>query len=155
MNDAITPEEIQAGLLIKIVGRGKHVNGMFNEADLYGKAEPAGARNASGAMTAKVLSAMFQLTSTPLRRRTQMLTTKAVEKAIEMYEGGATEAAVTEATGISRSEAQAVVDAFNVGETERLLREVTLAGVLEAAAQALRSGRGLIGDGAGDVVREI
>jgi hypothetical protein len=145
MNDAITPEEIQAGLLIKIVGRGKHVNGMFNEADLYGKAEPAGARNASGAMTAKVLSAMFQLTSTPLRRRTQMLTTKAVEKAIEMYEGGATEAAVTEATGISR----------NVGETERLLREVTLAGVLEAAAQALRSGRGLIGDGAEDVVREV
>lgn len=36
-----------------------------------------------------------------------------------------------------------------------LLREVTLAGVLEAAAHALRSGRGLIGDGAGDVVREI
>jgi len=33
MNDAITPEEIQAGLLIKIVGRGKHVNGKFNEAD--------------------------------------------------------------------------------------------------------------------------
>jgi hypothetical protein len=27
--------------------------------------------------------------------------------------------------------------------------------VLEAAALALRSGRGLIGDGAGDVVREI
>jgi hypothetical protein len=84
-----------------------------------------------------------------------MLTTEAVEKAIEMYEGGATEAAVPEATGISRSEAQAVADAFNVGETERLLREVTLAGVLEAAAQALRSGRGLIGDCAGDVVREI
>jgi hypothetical protein len=84
-----------------------------------------------------------------------MLTTEAVEKAIEMYEGGATEAAVTEATGISRSEAQAVARAFNVGETERLLREVTLAGVLEAAAHALRSGRGLIGDGAGDVVREI
>ncbi|HSY99185.1 MAG TPA: hypothetical protein VK788_06800 [Terriglobales bacterium] len=92
-----------------------------------------------------------------------MLTTEAVEKAIEMYEGGATEAAVTEATeaavmeatGISRSEAQAVADAFNLGETERLLREVTLAGVLEAAAHALRSGRGLIGDGAGDVVREI
>ena len=33
MNDAITPEKIQAGLLIKIVGRGKHVNGKFNEAD--------------------------------------------------------------------------------------------------------------------------
>ena len=34
-----------------------------------------------------------------------MLTTEATDKAIEMYEGGATEAAVTEATGISRSEA--------------------------------------------------
>jgi hypothetical protein len=42
-----------------------------------------------------------------------------------------------------------------VGETDRLFREVGLAGVLEAAAQALRSGRGLIGVGAGDVVREI
>jgi hypothetical protein len=106
-------------------------------------------------MTTKVLSAMFQVTSMPLRRRTQMLTIQAIEKAIEMYVGGATEAAVAEATGITRSEAQAVANVFTVGETERLLREVTLAGVLEAAAQALRSGRGLIGDGAADVVREI
>ena len=83
-----------------------------------------------------------------------MLSTETIEKAITLYESGATEGAVTEATGISRSEAQAVADAFNVGETERLLREVTLAGVLEAAAQALRSGCGLIGDGASDV-REI
>jgi hypothetical protein len=32
---------------------------------------------------------------------------------------------------------------------------VALAGVLEAAALALRSGRGLIGNGASDVIREI
>ena len=33
--------------------------------------------------------------------------------------------------------------------------EVALAGVLEAAALALRSGRGLIGDSAAEIVREI
>jgi hypothetical protein len=36
-----------------------------------------------------------------------------------------------------------------------LFRELALAGVLESAAQVLRTGHGLIGDGAGDVVREI
>ena len=84
-----------------------------------------------------------------------MLTTEKTEKAIEMCVRGATESAVTEGTGISRDEAKAIAEAVYRGETERLLREVALAGVLEAAAQALRTGRGLIGDGAGDVVREI
>jgi hypothetical protein len=84
-----------------------------------------------------------------------MLTTEAIEKAIEMYEGGATDSTVAQATGISLSEAKAVADAFNVGKTERLLRESALAGVLEQAAKALRSGRGLIAEGAADVVREI
>jgi len=84
-----------------------------------------------------------------------MLTTEAIEKAIEMYESGATDAAVTERTGISPDEAKAVDDAISIGETDRLFREVALAGMLEAAAQALRTGRGLIGDSAGDVVREI
>ena len=84
-----------------------------------------------------------------------MLTTEAIEKAIEMYESGATDAAVTEGTGVSPDEAKAVADALYFGETERLLREVALAGVLDAAAQVLRSGRGLVGDGAADVVREI
>lgn len=84
-----------------------------------------------------------------------MLTREAIEQAIEMYEGGATESAVTTGIGISPDEAKAVADALCLGETERLLRQVALAGVLETAAEALRSGRGLIGDGAGDVVREI
>ena len=84
-----------------------------------------------------------------------MLTTKSIEKAIEMFEGGAIDSAVAEGTGISPEEATAVGDALYVGETERLLREVTLAGVLEAASHALRSGQGLIGDTAGDLVREI
>jgi hypothetical protein len=84
-----------------------------------------------------------------------MLTRKAIEKALDLYEGGATDSAVAEAAGISAEEANVVTEALNLGETERLLREVALAGVLETAAQALRSGRGLIGDGAGDVVREI
>jgi len=84
-----------------------------------------------------------------------MLSTAAIEKAIEMYEDGATDSAVAEGTGISPEEATAVGDALYVGETERLFRDVALAGVLEASAHALRSGRGLIGDAAGDVVREI
>lgn len=84
-----------------------------------------------------------------------MLTTEAIEKAIQMYESGATDSAVSQATGVSHDEAKAVADALYVGETERLLREVALAGVLEAAAQALRSGHGLIGNGAVDVLREI
>jgi hypothetical protein len=83
-----------------------------------------------------------------------MLTTEVIEKAIEMYESGATESAVAEATGISHEEAKAVADALYLAETDRLSWEVALAGVLEAAAAALRSGRG-IGDTAGDVVREI
>jgi hypothetical protein len=84
-----------------------------------------------------------------------MLTTAAIEKAIEMYEGGATNSAVAEATGISHGEAKAVTDALRLAETERLFRDVALAGVLESAAQVLRSGQGLIGDTAADVVREI
>lgn len=84
-----------------------------------------------------------------------MLTAEAIEKAIEMYESGATEAAVAEGTGVSLDEARVIADALYFGETERLLREVALAGVLEAAAVALRSGRGLVGGTADDVVREI
>lgn len=84
-----------------------------------------------------------------------MLTTDAIEKAIEMYEANLTNLDVAEATGISPDEAKAVAGAWYLGETDRLFREVALAGVLETAAQILRSGRGLIGDGAGDVVREI
>lgn len=84
-----------------------------------------------------------------------MLTREAIEKATEMYEGGATDLAVADVTGISAEEARAVADALYIGETDRLLREVALAGVLEAAANALRTGHGLVGDTAGDVVREI
>ena len=84
-----------------------------------------------------------------------MLTTENIEKAIEMFEGGATDSNVAERTGVSPAEARAVADALYLGETERLSREVALADVLESAAQTLRSGRGLIGDSAADVVREI
>jgi hypothetical protein len=84
-----------------------------------------------------------------------MLSTMGIEKTIEMFEGGASEAAIAEWACINPDEAKAVAEALYLGQTECLLREVALAGVLEAAAQALRSGRGLIGDGAGDVLREI
>jgi hypothetical protein len=50
-----------------------------------------------------------------------MLTTEAIEKAIEMYENGATEATVAEGTAVSPGEAKVVADALYLGETERLL----------------------------------
>jgi hypothetical protein len=84
-----------------------------------------------------------------------MLSTDTIEKAIELFDGGANKSRVAEATGISPDEAKAVAEALRLGEADRLFREVALAGVLESAALALRSGRGLIGGSAGDVVREI
>jgi hypothetical protein len=83
------------------------------------------------------------------------VTIDAIEKAIEMYEAKATDFEVAEATGISPDEAKAGAEALQSGETERLVREIALAGTFESAAQILRSGRGLIGDTAADLVREI
>jgi hypothetical protein len=83
-----------------------------------------------------------------------MLSKEEIEKAIAVYEGGANESTVAEATGIIQEEAKAVADAFNAGETDRLLREAALATLLEAAAETLRNGRGLVGDTARDIVRE-
>jgi hypothetical protein len=45
-----------------------------------------------------------------------MLTREAIEKALALYEGGATESTVAQATGISLSEAEALADALNNGE---------------------------------------
>jgi hypothetical protein len=84
-----------------------------------------------------------------------MLTTEVIEKAIELFGRGSNQSTVVEAPGISPEEAGTVAETLYLGDSERLFREVALAGVLEAAAKALRSGRGLIGDGAGDIVREI
>src|SRR5947209_6031313 len=109
---------------------------------MFGKTRIAGTvTNASGTKMVRFL------TLTPLRRRTLVLTTEGIEKVIQLYENGATEAAVAKGTGISADEAKAVAEALYVGETDRLSREVSLAGVLEAAAQALRTGRRLIEDG--------
>src|ERR1700758_286736 len=102
-----------------------------------GKAGTAGVKNAFGVKTAKMLPPKFRLSPAPPRRRRQMLTTEAIEKAIDMYERSATQSAVTKETGISPEEAKAVADALYLGETERLFREVALAGVLEAAAKVL------------------
>jgi MoxR-like ATPase len=84
-----------------------------------------------------------------------MLTTDTIGKAIELFERGSDDSSVAEATGISPEQARAIAKALYFGETDRLFREVGLADVLEAAAQALRSGEGLVGDTAADVVREI
>lgn len=79
-----------------------------------------------------------------------MLTTEAVQKPSRLFDRGANESTVAKATGISPEGAKAIADALYIGETERLLREVPLAGLLEAAARALRNGQGLIGDTAAD-----
>ena len=79
-----------------------------------------------------------------------MLTTEAIERAVELYEGGATESAVAEATGISGEEASAVVDALSLGKTDRMYRDQALASAFgNGSPEAMRSGRGLIGDSAG------
>ena len=57
-----------------------------------------------------------------------MLTKESIEKTLGLYDGGATDSAVAEATGISPAEAKAVADALYLGETERLFREMALAG---------------------------
>lgn len=72
-----------------------------------------------------------------------------------MLEVGKTQAQVAATIEISDEEAKAVAEALNLGDTGHLFREVALAGVLETAAMALRSGRGLVGDSAADVVCEI
>lgn len=64
-------------------------------------------------------------------------------------------AKVTEETGIATKDAEADHVAWFKGTTEQLFREVQLAGVLEAAAVNLRSGRGWEEGTTSDVLGEI
>jgi hypothetical protein len=45
-----------------------------------------------------------------------MLSTGTIEKAIELFEGGANESAVARATGLNNEEAKAVADALYFGD---------------------------------------
>jgi hypothetical protein len=83
------------------------------------------------------------------------LATETFEKALELLDDGYTFPSITEETGITTENAEAVHIAWFKGTTEQLFRELQLAGVLEAAAVSLRSGRGWEQGTTGDVLREI
>jgi hypothetical protein len=84
-----------------------------------------------------------------------MLTTEATGKALELLDEGYTFPSITEETGITTEDAEAVHIAWFKGTTEQLFREVQLAGVLEAAATRLRTGQCWDEGTTGDVLREI
>jgi len=84
-----------------------------------------------------------------------MLTTDTFDNALDLLELGYTFPPITEETGITTEDAEAVHVAWFNGTSEQVARELQLAGVLEAAAAALRSGRGWDEDTTGDVLREI
>lgn len=84
-----------------------------------------------------------------------MLTTETFEKALELLELGYTFPSITEETGITTKDAEAVHVAWFTGTPEQVFRELQLAGVLEAAATRLRTGQGWDEDATGNVLREI
>jgi hypothetical protein len=84
-----------------------------------------------------------------------MLTTDTVEKALNLLDLGYTFPSITEETGITTEDAEAVHVAWFTGTSEQVSRELQLAGVLEAAAAKLRSGQGWDESTTGDVLGEI
>jgi hypothetical protein len=84
-----------------------------------------------------------------------MLTTATLEKSLRFLDEGYTFPSITEETGITLEDAEAVHVAWFRGTTEQLFRELQLAGVLELVAAKLRSGQGWDEGTTGDVLREI
>jgi len=84
-----------------------------------------------------------------------MMTTDTFEKALDLLDSGYTFPSITEETGITTEDAEAVHVAWFKGTTEQLFREVQLAGMLEAAAAGLRSGRGWEESTTSDILDEI
>jgi hypothetical protein len=84
-----------------------------------------------------------------------MLTTDTAEKALELLDEGYTFPSITEQTGISTEDAEAIHVAWFKGNTEQLFRELQLADVLELAAAKLCSGLGWDEGTTGDVFREL
>ena len=84
-----------------------------------------------------------------------MLTTDTLEKALDLLELGYTFPSITEETGITTEDAEAVHIAWFHGTSEQVHRELRLAGVLELASARLRSGKGWDEGTTGDVLREI
>jgi hypothetical protein len=84
-----------------------------------------------------------------------MLTTDTFEKALDLLDSGYTFPSITEETGITTEDAEAVHVAWFSGTSEQVSLELELAGVLEAAAASLRSGRGWQESKTSDIVGEI
>ncbi len=84
-----------------------------------------------------------------------MLTTETFEKALDLLELGYTFTSITEETGITTEDAEAVHVVWFNGTSEQVHRELGLASVLEAAATTLRTGQGWNESTTGDLLREI
>jgi hypothetical protein len=84
-----------------------------------------------------------------------MLTTDTFEKALELLDEGYTFPSITEETGITTEDAEAVHVAWFNGTPEQVSRELQLAGVLELAAGKLRSGQGWDQGTTSDILGEI
>ena len=84
-----------------------------------------------------------------------MLSTDTFDKALELLELGYTFPSISEETGITNEDAEAVHVAWFNGTSEQVHRELQLAGVLELAATKLRAGNGWDEGTTGDVFREI
>lgn len=84
-----------------------------------------------------------------------MLTTETAGRALELLDEGYTFPSITEETGVTTEDAEAVHVAWFKGTTEQLFREVQLAGVLEAAATRLRTGQGWDEGTTTDILGEI
>jgi hypothetical protein len=88
-------------------------------------------------------------------QRGNMLTTDTFEKALDLLELGYTFPSITDETGISTEDAEAVHVAWFNGTSEQVSRELQLAGVLEAAATRLRSGLGWDESATADVLNDV
>jgi hypothetical protein len=84
-----------------------------------------------------------------------MLTTETFEKALDLLELGYTFSSITEETGITTGDAEAVHIAWFKGTSKQVSRELQLAGVLEVAATRLRTGQGWDEGTTGDIFREV
>ena len=84
-----------------------------------------------------------------------MLTATSLEKALSLLDEGYAFGSITEQTGITTEDAEAVYVAWFRGTTEQLIRELRLADVLEIASTRLRSGTGWQESATIDVLNEV
>lgn len=84
-----------------------------------------------------------------------MLTTATLEKTLSLLDEGYTFASITEQTGITTEDAEAVHVAWFNGTSEQVSCELQLAGVLEVATTKLRTGQGWDEGTTSDVLGEF